>query len=167
MNALRTLIFAFICLFFLSWSTGPDLVGCGKKETTQSNRGDSVLFNEIKNAAKNGFLGASVDSFLQSAPFNKYKDLRIFTESPKLMVYYGPLFYFYIYVSDYKYISPSQDPYTWKVADFRKERIATIELRYRGDLVERVSLLPEKESIFVPGTIDTILPGKPKKKNDR
>jgi hypothetical protein len=168
MNALRTFVFTFICIFLLSWSTTSVAGSCGeKKETVSSVFADSLLLSEIRKAAKSGFLGATVDSFLKSAPFNRYKDLRIFIESPKLMVYYGPLFYFYIYVSEYKYISPSQDPETWKIADFRKESIATIELRYRGDLIELVSLLPETKSIFVPGTIDTILPGKPKKKNGR
>lgn len=152
----RILLVILLPIFFLRFTSSNSLQGCKKKNEIVSLDSDSILYKKLREVNKQRFIGLIVDSFLVAETIGNYKSYMFMEEPPRLLVYYAKNLWIDIYVSDFIHIKNPNDPLRWNFSEFKKEKIARIDLVYFGKIVEKNGhLSDEREPIRLPG-VDSV-----------
>lgn len=145
-----------IAIFSLQFTSSNTFKGCKNNNGIVSADSDSILYKKLKEVSKQRFIGVVVDSFLMAETIANYKSHMFMEEPPRLLVYYAKNLWIDVYVSNFIHIKNPDDPLRWNFSEFKKERIARIDLVYYGKVVEKNgSLSGERETIFTPG-VDSV-----------
>jgi hypothetical protein len=156
MRIYNEILLILISVFCLQFTSSNSSSGCKKNNEVLSVDSDSIVLKKLKHVDKQRFIGLVVDSFLSEETIANYKSFRFMEEPPRLLVYYAKNLWIDIYVSDFIYIKNPNDPLRWNFSEFKKEKIARINLVYYDKVIEKNESVSEKrETIFFPG-VDSV-----------